>query len=215
MNKGLYIVFEGQDGSGKSMQAEKICKRLNDAGHQTVQFREPGGQLNHPHEVGEKIRQIVQDRDNHINAMCELALFTANRAQLMDDVKKFTEQGMHVLCDRNFLSSVVYQGYGRGLSVSLILEITQQFGILLPDFVALYTVALEQSKQRLNSRSEGLDRFEAENDAFLARVQVGYHQLGEVCDRLSIPHICLQTDDHAWDDYEKCVFEQILVRINN
>ena len=206
--KGMYIVFEGPDGSGKSVQAKKIVGRLNARGMKTVHFREPGGELGRENTIGEKIRGLLQDKDNKINPMCELALFTANRAQLIEEIKAYTDQGIHVLCERNFLSSVVYQGYGRGINTDFILQVTQMFVDKLPDLVVLYKVSDQEGGERVNRRGEK-DRIEQESTAFHKRIFEGYGQLKAVCDKLEIPCVAIDTDHKHWDTYEQRVMEHI------
>ncbi|MDK2810808.1 MAG: dTMP kinase [Petroclostridium sp.] len=207
--QGLYIVFEGPDGSGKSMQAQKIVERLNQMGMQTVHFREPGGEIGKQNTIGEKIRTLLQDKDNRINAMCELALFTANRAQLIEEIKAYTDKGINVICERNFLSSVVYQGFGRGIDIDLILQVTQLFVDKLPDLVVLYHVNTREGMERVNSRGEK-DRIENEAEEFHLRVFEGYKKLKTICDRLGIQCIEINTSDKNWDVYQNTVLQKIL-----
>lgn len=207
--KGLYIVFEGPDGSGKSMQAQKVVRRLNELGHKTVHFREPGGELGKENTIGEKIRALLQDRENKINAMCELALFTANRAQLIEEIKQYTDRGINVVCERNFLSSIVYQGYGRGIDIDFILKVTQLFVDKLPDMVVLYQVNTQESAQRINKRGEK-DRIEREGADFYRRVFEGYGKLEQVCRKLGIRCLEIDTQEKKWDEYAKRVVVELM-----
>ncbi|WHH60702.1 dTMP kinase [Petroclostridium sp. X23] len=207
--KGLYVVFEGPDGSGKSVQAQKIVERMKKIGLDTIHYREPGGELGKQNTIGEKIRALLQDKENHINAMCELLLFTANRAQLIDEIKEYTNQGVNVICERNFLSSIVYQGYGRGIDIDLIINVTQLFVDKLPDLVILYKVNTQEGLQRVTNRGEK-DRIENESKDFHFRVFEGYESLKSVCDKLGIPCVIINTTDKKWDEYEESVLREII-----
>lgn len=210
MNKrGLYIVFEGPDGSGKSIQAQKIVDRLNQMNIPTVHFREPGGELGRENTIGEKIRLILQDQNTVINDMCELALFTANRAQLIEEIKEYIDKGINVICERNFLSSVVYQGYGRGIDIDFILKVTQMFVDQFPDLVVLYQVNAGESTERVNSRGSK-DRIESESQAFHEKVFQGYGKLPDICTQLGISCVEIDTAGKEWDHYEQSVMETIL-----
>lgn len=208
-NKGLYIVFEGPDGSGKSMQAQKVVQKLNAMGRRTVHFREPGGEIGRDNNVGEKIRQILQDKGNIINAKCELALFTANRTQLIEEIKVYIDKGINVICERSFLSSIVYQGFGRGLPIDTIIEVTKIFIDKLPDIVFVYNVDIEKSLARVHGRGEK-DRIENEPDEFHCRIVEGYKSLKSVCDKLSVPCVKMDTGEMRWDEYEDRVVNEIL-----
>ncbi|NLY43416.1 MAG: dTMP kinase [Clostridiaceae bacterium] len=207
--KGLYIVFEGPDGSGKSTQARKIVEYLNHQGIKTVHFREPGGEIGDTNTIGEKIRVLLCDNENNINAMCELALFTANRAQLIEKIKDYTNQGINVLCERSFLSSVVYQGFGRGIPVPLILQVTRLFIDKLPDLAVIYHVNSNEAMDRILRRGEK-DRIEREAADFHHRVFKGYRQLKPICESLGIPCIEIDTDDKKWDEYQEIVIREII-----
>lgn len=209
--KGLYIVFEGPDGSGKSVQAERVIERLNNQGFATLHYREPGGEIGKKDTIGEKIRTLLQDNDNHINAMCEFALFTANRAQLIEEIKKHTDDGKNVICERNFLSSIVYQGYGRGIDLEFIIKISQLFVDKLPDLVILYQVNTQEGMQRVADRGEK-DRIENASEDFHLRVFRGYESLKNICDRLNIPYIVIETTDKNWHEYEEKAINEILKR---
>ncbi len=205
--RGLYVVIEGPDGSGKSMQAAKIIEKLRNQGFHTVHFREPGGEIGQEDTIGEKIRALLQDNNNRILPMCELALFTANRAQLIEQIKDYINKGTTVVCERSFLSSIVYQGYGRGIDIDIILQATHLFVDKLPDLVVIYNVDAHCGNSRVAKRGEK-DRIENEGFSFHARVGQMYKCLGKVCEQLGIPYIQLNTDEQKWEKYvEKAVRE--------
>src|SRR5665213_1100260 len=116
--RGLFITFEGTEGSGKSTQIQVLAKRLREMGRVVQTLREPGGTP-----IGEEIRHTLKHSNvNHaMMAETELLLMNASRAQLVREViRPALNSGEVVLCDRFHDSTVAYQGYGRGLDLSLI-----------------------------------------------------------------------------------------------
>ena len=111
---GKLIVFEGPDGSGKTTILKKVNEKLTDEGYKLKLVREPGGT-----DISEKIREIIIDNDNvNMAAKTESLLFAASRAQLVEEkLRPALENGEIILCDRFVLSSLLYQGVGRGLGI--------------------------------------------------------------------------------------------------
>ena len=113
---GLFIVFEGVEGSGKTTQAQALKERLHSINGLVELVREPGGTP-----LGDELRNLLKYGVTEINAVAELLLFNAARAQLVSDViKPRLEEGGAVITDRFFASTIAYQGYGRGLPISLV-----------------------------------------------------------------------------------------------
>lgn len=165
---GRFIVFEGGDATGKSTQAQLLAMRLD-----ALLTHQPGGT-----EVGRAVRTIVLDPANtHIDARAEALLMAADKAQHVAQVIKPTLQQRDVVCDRYVASSIVYQGFGRGIDLdalqSLLSFATQD---LQPDLTLLLEAPVAVVEQRLESE---LDRFEAESREFHERVRDGYRQLAE------------------------------------
>lgn len=183
MPRGLFISFEGLDGSGKTTQIRKLAAWLEKRGHPTVVTRQPGGTP-----TGDRIREILLDaRNAHLSPMAEMALMFADRAQgIAEVIQPALDTGKIVLCDRYTDSSEAYQGGGRELGSETILDMHRlvcrnlQPGItilLLPGFDA----SLVRARRR-NSRSEAQGgksegRFEAEQDAFFRRVWEKYREI--------------------------------------
>ncbi len=178
---GKFITFEGPEGSGKSTQIKRLAEQLEALGIKVLCTREPGGTA-----TGEAIRNILQhDATGELLAeRAELLLFTASRAQLMDQVVlPSLERGEWVLCDRFIDSTMAYQGYARGMDIDT-LDAINDFAIAgrKPDLTLLLDLDIEQGFQRLEERySAGgsADRFEREARNFHHRVRNGYHTLAE------------------------------------
>ncbi|MEM6327661.1 MAG: dTMP kinase [Bacteroidota bacterium] len=166
----MLITFEGIDGSGKSTQARRLASVLEDRGETVRLVREPGGA-----DVAERIRALLLDPALAIADRAELLLFSAARAQLVDEViRPATEAGTVVLADRFYDSTAAYQGGGRGLADEAWLDRFHEWvtGGLVPDRTYLVDVPLAVAA----SRREGqvADRMEASGEAFYTRVRMAY-----------------------------------------
>ena len=165
---GLFVVFEGVEGSGKTTQSKALKRALSEAGYEVTLTVEPGGTP-----TGERVRRWVKSATD-ITPMAELFLFSAARAALVESViAPALEQGKVVVCDRYVYSTVAYQGYGRGLDLDTIafLNLTAT-GELSPRLVVL----LDMPPGQISSRkaSTDLDRIERESQSFHRRVRKGY-----------------------------------------
>jgi dTMP kinase len=169
----MFITFEGVDGSGKSTQARLLAERLRSDGREVVETREPGGTP-----LGERIRELIL-AGGRVSPWTEATLFTAARAQLVDEVIRPAQaQGADVICDRYIDSSLAYQGIARGLGVERVLEINlAATGHLLPDRTFLILVPLERAAQR---RGAEPDRIESEGDEFVTLVDRAYRDLANI-----------------------------------
>ncbi|MEZ0575274.1 dTMP kinase [Halodesulfovibrio aestuarii] len=174
----MFISLEGMEGSGKSTVLKKLHKWLESEGYDVVLTREPGGS-----ELGKTLRALLLDAENtDITSEAELFLYLADRAQHVSQViKPALESGKVVLCDRYADSTVVYQGYGRGLDPNLLHSFNEVATTgLWPDLTLLFDVepeiglrrALSRNIEKGLSRAEG--RFEAEAMEFHTRVREGY-----------------------------------------
>lgn len=176
--KGLFITFEGTEGSGKSTQIGLLAERLRSLGHTVRTLREPGGTP-----IGEEIRHTL--KHSHANAAmtseAELLLMNASRAQIVREViRPALEDGEIVLCDRFYDSTMAYQGYGRGLDLRTVKTIIDfAVGDTRPDLTLLLLVPHEVSQERLLKRQATLpfmrDRMEEADDSFFRRVAEGYN----------------------------------------
>lgn len=178
--KGLFITFEGNEGSGKSTQIPLLAARLEKVGHRVRTLREPGGTA-----IGEEIRHTLKHStaNEAMTAEAELLLMNASRAQLVREViRPALESGETVLCDRFYDSTVAYQGYGRQLDLRLIESLTEfAVGRTRPDLTLLLLVpdhiSLERRASRQTGRPKQRDRIEEADREFFARVAQGYETI--------------------------------------
>ncbi len=172
--QSYFISFEGSEGSGKSTQIDLLAMRLQQAGHEVVVTREPGGT-----EIGEEIRHLLKHADSG-RAMfpeTELLLFAASRAQLVREViLPALRAGQIILCDRFLDSTTVYQGVARKLSADPVAIINRfAVGEILPSLTVVLDVPADIGLARARRRASGLpDRMEQENIDFYQRVREGY-----------------------------------------
>lgn len=173
--RGKFIALEGPDGSGKSTMINLINQYLVEHHIDHVITREPGGTA-----IGEKIRHLIVDRDNaNMGPETEALLFAASRAQhVHEKILPALEQEKIVVCDRFLLSSLAYQGVGRGLGVDRVKAIND-FGLrgIYPDLILFFHVDPEVTL--LRKTKEGGDRLEAEGGVFHREVYEGYMTLLE------------------------------------
>jgi dTMP kinase len=182
-HRGQFITFEGLDGCGKSTQMEKLAVALRKQGFSVVTTREPGGTA-----TGEKIRGVLLDSSTAgLSPMAELALMFASRAQhLSEVVNPALAGGQVVLCDRFTDSTEAYQGGGRKLGSTPVLELHRILcGGLQPNLTILMdsdvAASVERARRRnktrvsQNGQGEGDEnRFEQESRAFFGRVHSAY-----------------------------------------
>ncbi|MCA9297611.1 MAG: dTMP kinase [Phycisphaerales bacterium] len=172
---GTFVVLEGGEGAGKSTQAALLSRWMDSCGIPHVSTREPGGTG-----VGEAIREIVLGREDlEIPAETELLLILAARAAFVRKVvAPALEEGKVVLADRFSLSTLAYQGFGRGLDLDAIRTgIDIATGGVRPDLTLLLDVPTAVGAARQERSGVGPDRIEREGHAFLDRVQQGYRTL--------------------------------------
>ncbi len=166
---GLFITFEGGEGCGKSTQSRHLLKKLEQQNVPVVLTHEPGGTA-----LGNELRRTLKrKRDSSISPHAELFLLAASRAQLVAEViRPALEQGKVVICDRFTHSTMVYQGYGRGLDFTAIKMVNNMATRNLdPDLIILLDISPKQGLARKQSLK---DRFELEDSSFHRRVREGY-----------------------------------------
>ncbi|WP_143728657.1 dTMP kinase [Micromonospora cremea] len=176
VSAGLFVVFEGGEGAGKSTQLAALAERLRGQGRDVVVTREPGATT-----VGQRIRSLVLDTsgDEAPSPRAEALLYAADRAHhVAAVVRPALVRGGVVISDRYVDSSLAYQGAGRTLPVDEVSWLSSwATGGLKPDLVVLLDVEPQTGLSRVASRSEGVDRLEAESIAFHERVRYAFLDL--------------------------------------
>lgn len=172
MDRGLFITFEGPDGSGKTTQIDRLKTFIQNKGYDAILTREPGGTA-----IGEKLREIVLDKNYmEMDYMTEALLYAAARAQHVAQViKPALEAGRTVICDRFMDSSIVYQGYGRKLGDCV--RIINEYAVrgCFPDITFLLKVDPEIGKGRI--KTDDQDRLELEKLDYHKEVFQAYEEL--------------------------------------
>lgn len=174
--KGIFITIEGGDGSGKSTQIDLLMSYFDEHGFKVLLTREPGGTP-----ISEKIREVILDSNNvEMDNMTEVLLYAAARAQhVAEFIKPSIEQGKVVICDRFVDSSVVYQGYARGVGIDAVEDINSYATLgLIPDLTILLDLPPDLGLFRKKNQ-QALDRLELESDAFHLKVNEGYRLLAK------------------------------------
>jgi dTMP kinase len=176
VKRGLFLSFEGGEGSGKSLQARGLAQTLNERGRDVVLTREPGGTA-----AGERIRDILlHAREIPLSPEAQVLLFSSARAQLVREViQPALDAGKIVIADRFFDSTVVYQGHGQGVPLEAIRQVTElAVGTLVPDRTFMLDVPVGIGLARSGWHAEARwDRFEADATELHVRVREAYLRL--------------------------------------
>jgi dTMP kinase len=180
--KGLFITFEGTEGSGKSTQVSLLAEALRASGRTVMTLREPGGTP-----IGEEIRHTLKHSavNQAMTPETELLLMNASRAQLVREIiRPALAAGEIILCDRFYDSTTAYQGYGRMLDLKMVEDIIAvTVGETRPDLTLLLLVPQSLSEERRMARQPSLplaikrDRFEEADRSFFERVAKGYQAI--------------------------------------
>jgi len=171
---GKLIVFEGVEGCGKTSQMQLCCQWLQNLDVSVVMTREPGGT-----ELGLHLRRLLLEKveGEPIAEVTELLLYAADRSQHVEqELKPNLAAGKYILCDRYTDSTTAYQGYGRGLNMTLINQLNY---IATSGLESDLTIWLDVDVEVGLARKKGdkFDRIEQETMAFHRRVQQGYAEL--------------------------------------
>ncbi len=198
----MFITFEGIDFCGKSTQIELLKSYLVEKKKKVRVIREPGGT-----EISEKIRSILLDKENSKMFMeTEFLLFSASRTQLVrEKIKPYLDEGIYVISDRFHDSSTAYQGYGRGISIEVILSIHKfAIGNTIPDITFFIDIPVEVAEQRRREKlNEHIDRIENSDKDFYLKVRNGYLVLAKRENRFRI----LNGTDNIANIHEKIINE--------
>jgi len=173
MKKGILIVLEGPDRSGKTTQAGLLKSWLEGLSYKVRLTREPGGTA-----ISERIREILLSSENKIKPMTELFLFETSRMQhTLEIIEPALEAGEIVISDRYCLSTVAYQGFGRGLPLGTVEKLNEiATDSLEPALTVVFQISDETFAKRIRAeeKENGPDRIEKEDAAFRERVALGY-----------------------------------------
>lgn len=214
---GLFVTFEGGEGSGKSTQLRLLANRLRALPEEVIETRDPGGTP-----IGKEIRTLLLSRDSTPMAEAtELFLYEASRAQLVREViSPALARVAVVLCDRFTDSTVAYQGFGRGLDLTLIQRLNQlATDGLTPNLTILLDldpgVGLARCMRSSSGEAAWRDRIEAEPLHFHRRVREGYLELARqeperirpIDAALSVAEI----ETAVWDEFDRLRRSQFTV----
>jgi dTMP kinase len=172
---GLFVTFEGPEGSGKSTQMALLAAWLREMGRPVVTSREPGGTR-----IGDQIRHVLHDVANtEMTPAAEVLLYSASRAQLVEQViRPALAKGQIVLLDRYADSTLAYQGYGRGLDLADLTALTAVATQgLQPDLTLLLDLDVAAGLARRRDQGDEMNRLDLETLEFHNRVRDGYHRL--------------------------------------
>ena len=172
--KGLFIVMEGPDGSGKTTQINLLEQYLKEAGYECLITREPGGTV-----IGEEVRELILNPEyKEMSPVTEMLLYAASRAQLVHEViGPALEAGRIVISDRFVDSSIVYQGIARNLGISTVAAVNAPgIGIYRPDGIFFIDLSEAEGIRRKKNQKK-LDRMEQESIDFHHMVSEGYRKV--------------------------------------
>lgn len=172
--KGLFIVMEGPDGSGKTTQINLLEQYLKEAGYECLITREPGGTV-----IGEEVRELILNPEyKEMSPVTEMLLYAASRAQLVHEViGSALEAGKIVISDRFVDSSIVYQGIARNLGISTVAAVNAPgIGIYRPDGIFFIDLSEAEGIRRKKNQKK-LDRMEQESIDFHHLVSEGYRKV--------------------------------------
>jgi len=174
---GLFVTFEGPEGSGKSTQIKSLCAYLQSRRLPAVCTREPGGTR-----IGDMIRDVLLTPEHsELSPLSEFLLFSASRAQLVAQfIRPHLQSGDIVLCDRYADSSFAYQGYAHGLELAALRRVTQfATGGLMPDLTFYFDLDVRAGLRRKRAGESPLDRLDSQAIEFHERVRRGYLAMAE------------------------------------
>jgi dTMP kinase len=168
MKQGLFLSLDGMDGCGKSTQCRLLADWFRARGHAVTACRDPGGTS-----LGDQLRQVLLGSSHPRSPTAEALLFMASRAQLVAEViRPALARGDVVVSDRFLLSTVVYQGHGKGLDPGMLWDVGRLAAEgLEPDLTFVLDLPLEVARARLNRPA---DRMESLGDDFFRRVREGF-----------------------------------------
>lgn len=177
----MYIVIEGQDGTGKSTQARLLQEYFEKQGKEVVVMDEPDGDLPQAHDIHDLI--VVRGKDYNMEPMTNVLLFTAARYELWRKIAEpVLKNGGVVISARNWWSTLAYQGYGEGVSRNKIIKLTHESlpeKYVNPDKGFVLTVSDEVRLARQDNRGKSKETFESKPDEFQQKVNNAYPKIAK------------------------------------
>ena len=175
ISKGIFITFEGPDGSGKTTVSKQVYEKLNKRflnNDKVIYTREPGGT-----EIAEKIRDVIVNYD--IDSRTEALLFAASRSEhIWKKIMKAKNENKIILCDRFVDSSLVYQGIVKGLGIRKIYKINEfAMGQIKPDYIFYFDAMPKTCLERLNNRERLKDRMDFQTEDEIRKTVNGYYSI--------------------------------------
>ena len=175
----MYIVIEGQDGTGKSTQAELLKKHFEEHGRDVVMLEEPDGDLPQAHDL----HDMILTRGYNLEPLTNVLLFTAARVELWKKIAEpVLKNGGVVISARNYWSTLAYQGYGEGVSRSKIIRITKDIlpeKYIHPDYGFILVVPDEVRLARQKNRGKATETFEKKSSEFQQKVNAAYPKIAK------------------------------------
>lgn len=175
----MYIVIEGQDGTGKSTQVELLKNYYEKQGKKVVMIEEPDGDLPQAHEL----RDLILTRGYHLESITNVLLFTAARLELWKKIAEpVLKEGGIVISARNYWSTLAYQGYGEGISRSRIIRLTKETlpaRYFKPDYGFILTAPDAVREKRQSIRGKAAETFEMKKHDFQSKVNAAYPKIAK------------------------------------
>ena len=175
----MYLVIEGQDGTGKSTQAELFADYFRTQGKPVLTLHEPDGELPQAHDLHDRI--LIKGKDYHLAPLTNVVLFTAARLELWHKLAEpILKQGGVVISARNWWSTLAYKGYGEGVSRSKIIRLTKEMlpkPYVEPDKSVILTLPDQVRAEREKARGKALETFEIKGSDFQQRVNNAYKKI--------------------------------------
>ncbi len=201
----MFVTLEGGEGAGKSTQARRLAAALDAAGRPALLTREPGGAPG-----AEVLRRLLLSREHDWSPPAEIHLHFAARAEhLAQTVQPALAAGAVVVCDRFADSTMAYQGFGLGADRTLIAALTRLLPVQ-PDLTLVMQVSPAVAAARVAARRQTLDRYEAMDAEFHARVAAGFLAIAA-----AEPDRCVVVDaDGSADEVQAAVWSVVSVRLH-
>ena len=174
MSKKPIIVFEGIDGSGKSLHIKNLCNYLKRKKIKFIKIREPGGSIN-----SEKIRKLIFDKKSNFNSLTDLLLYLGSRNENVINIIKKNYKKKIILIDRFVDSTIAYQHYGMGINLNTINFLNKLIlKNIKVDFTFLNIVSKKNLRLRLKER-KNLNRYDNFQNKFYNKVQKGFFKISK------------------------------------